>query len=380
MYPYKSIKIIDSGKSIILQRNDGSSVRYHSTWLRDNAFDPKTRDTNNGQRLITLSDIPINIHIESATFDKTGKNIFLTFLPEKKKVSFNTIWLETHAYDIKRNNIKGWIAPGLKTWGKDMSKHIPNLNFESARSNKALLLQWLKLLYQYGFAKISGGKIESGALIKIADLFGYVRETNYGKWFEVRSEINAINLAYTNLGLQAHTDNPYRDPIPTIQILYCLENSAPGGDSTVVDGFNVALLLKKERPDYFNLLSKYCARFEYNGNKDVFLRSRRPMIELSPDGEIIAIRFNNRSASAITDVPYDDMEGYYNAYRAFSNIINDTAMTVKFKLNPGECFIVDNTRVLHARTAYSGIGTRWLQGCYVDKDGLLSTISTLSRK
>ena len=36
---------------------------------------------------------------------------------------------------------------------------------------------------------------------KIADLFGYVRETNYGKWFEVRSEINAINLAYTNLGI-----------------------------------------------------------------------------------------------------------------------------------------------------------------------------------
>ena len=69
-------------------------------------------------------------------------------------------------------------------------------------------------------------KIESGALIQIADLFGYVRETNYGKWFEVRSEINAINLAYTNLGLQAHTDNPYRDPVPTIQILYCLENSA----------------------------------------------------------------------------------------------------------------------------------------------------------
>ena len=29
------------------------------------------------------------------------------------------------------------------------------------------------------------------------------------------------------------------------------------------------------------------------------------MIELSPDGELIAIRFNNRSAAPITDVPYD---------------------------------------------------------------------------
>ena len=88
MYLFKSIKITDSGKAIILQRSDGSNVRFHSTWLRDNALDPKTRDTNNGQRLITLSDIPINTYIESATLDESGKNIFLTFLPEKKKFHF----------------------------------------------------------------------------------------------------------------------------------------------------------------------------------------------------------------------------------------------------------------------------------------------------
>ena len=233
MCSFKSIKITDSGKAIILQRSDGSKVRYHSTWLRDNALDPKTRDTKNGQRLITLSDIPINTYIESATLDENGKNISLTFLPEKKKVLFSTNWLEAHVYDRKQSNIKGWIASDLKTWGKDMLKSIPNIDYKSARLDKALLLQWLKSLYRNGFAKMTGGKIESGALIQIADLFGYVRETNYGKWFEVRSEVNAINLAYTNLGLQAHTDNPYRDPVPTIQILYCLENSASGDNSII---------------------------------------------------------------------------------------------------------------------------------------------------
>ena len=380
MHSFKSIKVIDSGKSIILQRNNDTSVRYHSTWLRDNALDPKTRDVNNRQRLITLSDVPTNISIQSAKLDKTGTNIFLTFLPEKKDLSFSANWLEAHAYDTKQHNEKGWIASNLKIWGNDMLNHIPSVNYKTAKSDKTLLLQWLKSLYHYGFAKMTGGKIESGALIQIADLFGYVRETNYGKWFEVRSEINAINLAYTNLGLQAHTDNPYRDPVPTIQILYCLENSASGGDSTVVDGFNAAIRLKDKNPNYFNLLSKYCARFEYSGAKGTYLKSRRPMIELSPDGELIAIRFNNRSAAPITDVPYEDMESYYKAYRTFSDIINDSQLTVNFKLNPGECFIVDNTRVLHARTAYSGEGTRWLQGCYVDKDGLLSTISTMLEK
>ena len=88
MYLFKSIKITDSGKAIILQRSNGSKVRYHSTWLRDNALDSKTRDANSGQRLITLSEIPINTYIESAILDESGKNIFLTFLPEKKKFHF----------------------------------------------------------------------------------------------------------------------------------------------------------------------------------------------------------------------------------------------------------------------------------------------------
>ena len=101
------------------------------------------------------------------------------------------------------------------------------------------------------------------------------------------------------------------------------------------------------------------------------------MIELSPDGELIGVRFNNRSCSAITDVPFDDMEAYYTAYRQLGDIIDDPAMEVSFRLEPGDSFLVDNTRVLHARKAYSGTGTRWLQGCYADLDGLRSTLAAL---
>ena len=374
---FKSIKIIDSGKAIILSRQDGSRLRYHATWLRDNANDPKTRDKNNGQRLISVSDIPVNSYIKSASLDKKGKNITLNFLPKKKQIRFSASWLEKNVYDKRQNNSKVWIHPDLKTWSKTSLKHISIINYKYAKSDKKLLLKWLKSLHSYGFAKIIGCEKKSGTVIKIAKLFGYVRETNYGKWFDVKSKLNAVNLAYTNLGLQAHTDNPYRNPVPTMQILHCLKSSTRGGDSKVIDGFKAALRLKKENKNYFNLLSKYCSRFEFKGKKNVHLKSRFPMIELSPDNELRAVHFNNRSIAPITDVPYNDMPDYYKAYRKFSAIIDDPDMAVTFKLNPGECFILDNTRVLHARTAYSGRGSRWLQGCYADKDGLLSTISTL---
>ena len=101
------------------------------------------------------------------------------------------------------------------------------------------------------------------------------------------------------------------------------------------------------------------------------------MIELAPDGQLIAVRFNNRSAAAITDVPFDDMPLFYAAYRRMGEIIDDPAMEVTFRLDPGESFLVDNTRVLHARKGYSGAGTRWLQGCYADLDALNSALAVL---
>ena len=376
---FKSIKIIDSGKAIKCILKDGSTIRYHADWLRDNALDSQTRDTNNGQRLINPSDFVNNTHIQSVSLNNLGKNIALVFAPDQKKINFSSSWLLENTYDKKRNDTSGLLNANLKLWNKNFLKKIPLIDYQTAKSNKKKFLNWLLLLNTHGFAKMKGGKIESGALVEVANLFGYIRETNYGKFFNVRSKINAINLAYTNLGLSPHTDNPYRDPVPTMQILYCLENSVKGGDSIVIDGFYAARLLKKQNAQFFNLLTKYPANFEFKEKNRVHLKSNRPLIELSSSKEIVKISFNNRSMAPITDVPYKEMNDYYKAYVLFSKIINNPEMAVKFKLNPGECFVVDNTRVLHARTAYSGKGSRWLQGCYVDKDGLLSTISTIKK-
>ena len=83
--------------------------------------------------------------------------------------------------------------------------------------------------------------------------------------------------------------------------------------------------------------------------------------------------------AAVRDVPFDNMAIYYAAYRRLGEIIDEEGMEVTFRLNPGEAFVVDNTRVLHARKGYSGEGTRWLQGCYADKDGLRSTYDAMRR-
>lgn len=369
------VEISSGGDAIALTFAGGGTKRFHAIWLRDNAWDEATRAPGNGQKLITLGAIPADTRVSAARIG--DGRLDLTFQPEDRTIAYDIEWLADHAYDKAETRSAGWTAPGIETWDASLGARIPLADFAAVNRSRAALAAWLRGVRRYGFGKLTGGPVENGALLRVASLFGYVRETNYGKQFDVRTELDPTNLAFTGLGLQAHTDNPYRDPVPTLQILYCLENSAEGGENMVVDGFRAAERLREERPRGFALLTRYCARFEYAGGAGVCLRSRRPMIELAPDGELIGIRFNNRSAAAITDVPYDDMPGYYAAYRRLGEIIDDAAMEVTFKLAPGESFIVDNTRVLHARKGYSGAGSRWLQGCYADKDGLLSTLAAI---
>ncbi len=369
---------LSDGGQIVELVVGGRPHRFHALWLRDNAPDEKTRSPGNGQRLITILDVPPDTRVTDAqVLDGT---VSLRFEPEGKVVKFEAAWLAAHAYDRQPPRGAGWTPVETERWDSQLQGKVLSGTWQDVSSDRAALGRWLREVRRYGFAVMTGMPAESGVLCKAAELFGYVRETNYGRWFDVRAEVNPNNLAYTNLGLQAHTDNPYRDPVPTLQILACLENSVEGGESIVVDGFKVAERLKSENPQGFDLLSRHCARFAYEGTKGVRLRSKRPLIELGPDGELIAVRFNNRSAAAFTDIPFDDMEAFYAAYRRFAELIEDASMAVSFKLRPGELFIVDNTRVLHARRSFSGSGSRWLQGCYADKDGLLSTLAAIEEE
>ncbi len=367
---------LGDGQALELRWADGSVKRFHAIWLRDNAMDETTRSTVNGQRLITLQDIPADTRV--ADLDIADDALDILFSPEGKKIRFSAAWLRDNAYDCETGGAAPHLPSGVESWDGTLDAASVSADFQTVADEPEALRAWLGYVRRFGFAKLTGGPAASGALLKVAALFGYVRETNYGKWFEVRTEVNPTNLAFTGLGLQAHTDNPYRDPVPTLQILYCLDNSAEGGDSQVVDGFNAALRLRNEDPEGFDLLARRAARFDYRGTGDVHLSAKKPMIELSTDSELTGLRFNNRSTAPIVDVPYDEMAGYYAAYRRLGEIIDDPAMAVGFKLDPGECFIVDNTRVLHGRTGYAGSGgSRWLQGCYADKDGLLSTLAVL---
>ena len=109
--------------------------------------------------------------------------------------------------------------------------------------------------------------------VNFANSIGVVRPTNWGTYFTVRSVPNANDLAYTSLPLKAHTDNPYRKPVPCVQLLHCIDNEVKGGFSIIIDGFAVADYIKKKHKDLFNILTKTKVRFRFI-DKNIILETK----------------------------------------------------------------------------------------------------------
>jgi gamma-butyrobetaine dioxygenase len=99
---------------------------------------------------------------------------------------------------------------------------------------------------------------------------------------------------------------------------------------------------------------------------------------LNAEGEIKEIRWNDRSMQS---PPWAaEANECFDAMRAFAALLNDPAAELTFKLNPGDCMIFDNTRVLHSRTAFDAAGSRHLQGAYADLDSATSEFVILSER
>lgn len=226
-----------------------------------------------------------------------------------------------------------------------------------------------------GLALVRGVPVEAGEVLAFARRIGFVRDTNYGALFDVRSEPNPDNLAYSSAGLSAHTDNPYRDPCPTVQLLHCLRQAGTGGRSVFVDGFGVADRLRTNRPADFKVLSSTAVAFQYR-DKDVDLRAVAPVIATGSDGSLTQVRFNNRSMVGPVGLTSPaQVENFFAAYRRFATDLQDAAGAVRLRLAPGELVVFNNRRVLHGREAFeltAADGDRWLQGCYIDLDALNS--------
>ena len=368
----KDLSII--GDELVIDWQDGKQSRLYGHWLRDHCQMPSSRNPDNGQRLLSVISIPKDTVIEYVELDETG-SVCVHFQPEGYLSIFTQHWLRENCYNLNKQ-FDDRSSAHKKLWrGDGLMKGLPRINYEHMCQNNRGKLKVLRDVRDLGFCILENVPRKKGQVLDVISEMGYTRETNYGSLFEVRTEVNPNNLAYTNMGLGSHTDNPYRDPVPTVQLLHCLESSTEGGDSVLIDGFKAASVLREESQEDFDTLTNTWINYRFSDG-DTDLRSRVAMIELNDKGEVVKVRYNNRSIDTIK-LPAGRIRAFYKAYRHWGEVIERDDLKVTFKLSPGDLMLFDNTRIMHARTAFSNRGSRHLQGAYTDLDGLYSLLNVL---
>ncbi|KAK3242327.1 hypothetical protein CYMTET_47976, partial [Cymbomonas tetramitiformis] len=356
---------------------DGESSFFHWIWLRDN--DPGQKLAS-GQRLFETSSLlrDINAFRPPRCSQITEAGDLKVEWDESTVSEFSASWLLNHSY--AEQHVRARLAQvSPMPWTAALRYNLPYIKWDAVEHSSTGKLQALQCMERLGFCIITGAGAAERTVLRVAARFGQVRRTNYGELFDVRVKPGCSNLADSSKGLSCHTDNPYRDPTPGVQLLHCLRPAGDGsGETVLVDGFAAAQRLREQQPDAFRLLTTCPQPYRYvEAAEQVDLRAAHPIISLDTRKNVTSIQLNNRSAAPL-ELPAEQVEPYYRALGALWAEIESPDLQITFPLKEGEVVMFHNNRVLHGRSAFTAGHARHLQGCYVDKDALQSATRALS--
>jgi gamma-butyrobetaine dioxygenase len=346
-------------------RAAGGHADLHALWLRHRSQEAGQIEPVSRQRLFTPVDIAPDLTVTTCVLDDDA--LVTTFSDG------HTARLDMAAME----RALGWAAdpeepPAPEAWSNpiDPFPYVDwsQIGWSAEDQDTAALLTALDAYYRYGYVVFRSTPTEPGTVRRICDRLGYIVGNNFGWTFDVRVEKRPTDLAYTAIELLAHSDQPYRQPVPGIQLLHCLRNESPGGDSTLVDGLAGAEALAAADPEAHRAVSETEVEFRYDMGTDTVV-NRGYLLEYDRFGRFRQIRLNTKLDAPIPR-PGTDLDGFYRGRRWLTAWLNDPAHQVTFRLEPGDVMFMDNIRVLHGRTAFDpSKGARHLQGAYIDPDG-----------
>jgi gamma-butyrobetaine dioxygenase len=353
----------------IIVESGGRAVELPALWLRERCQDPAHLDPHTRQRLFDPHRLPDDlalVHVE----ERRDNRAWLAFSDGYS----GEYELRSLADDL---DLEDGLPPEVP-WRADLALDAVSVDGRTL-DNEEVLLRSVWTFLTLGLVIIRNLSTAPECILEVARRFGHVRETNFGRLFEVYSRPGSNDLAYRPVPLGAHTDNPYREPVPGIQLLHCLVNETSGGLSTLVDSLSVAQALQQEDPEGLELLATTPIRFRFiDANEELI--EHRPIVQRDAGGRMTGVHYSPR-LDYLPLLDGDTTRRFQRARRRLSELFADSRFELRFPLRAGELMMFNNSRVLHGRTAYDpNEGHRHLQGCYIDLDGPRSLYRTLGRR
>lgn len=155
----------------------------------------------------------------------------------------------------------------------------------------------------------------------------------------VASSEKRLSAIMSNVGMDFHSDNVYLEHPCTNVLLYCIQEAKEGGETLLVDARKVindidpSVALELAKP-------KWVWSNHYSQGRGLC----PPHAVVGMDGSIRWWRGPLANTDAADLAVADD----------FNNALNDPGVIERFTLKHGELISIDNTRVLHSRTKFTG--------------------------
>lgn len=154
--------------------------------------------------------------------------------------------------------------------------------------------------------------------------------------------------------------------------MHCTEHRGSGGESFIIDGFQICDRLKRGHPEVYRRLCETIITCEFI-DKDKHHSFSAPIIcKDLLTGLHNQIRYNIYDRSPFSTLPMNQMRQFYSDWKVLANEVNSSANQFQFKLSPGTVMIIDNWRLIHGRQAYTG--SRTIAGCYVSRTEFQSAL------
>tara|TARA_B100000965_G_scaffold316555_1_gene276890 strand:- start:749 stop:1387 length:639 start_codon:yes stop_codon:yes gene_type:complete len=163
---------------------------------------------------------------------------------------------------------------------------------------------------------------------------------------DVSIDKQSRSLVRSSKPLPPHTDHHLAHYI----LWHCHKQDSEGGFSIVVDGLKIFQEMDSKQKE----LLKGINLMEHCVFKDDL--QHHPMIQNTENGLRIYYSF----WMADDNLSKEQKE----AFEAFNNRVRD-AQPIKFRLEPGECLVIDNGRILHGRSSLSPDSDRLLKRYWI---------------
>jgi gamma-butyrobetaine dioxygenase len=351
---------------VSLEWQDGQQTTLPLLWLRDHCACQACRHPQTRERLY----LPLEPITEPPSVALLDGHLHLSW-QDSHVSAFHSGWL--HQRRPETNLVSP--VPNAQPWNDDfVPERVRHCDFITPQGEKS----WLTAMLRDGLALITDGPSVDEEVSRLAERIGPQRATNFGARFDVRSKPNPNNAAYTAVGLPLHIDLPNWCHPPDIQLLYCLQNEASGGESLFADGARVVKALRQQDPAALAILSETPIDFRFQ-DESHDIATRAPVITLDSAGNLVEMRLNNWIRDAL-HLPVAQIDAWYSAYGLLWTLFHSQAHQLEFTLRPGQMVAFDNRRVLHGRREFDpNSGARHLQGTYLDRDMLASRLRVLAR-